>query len=673
VRGIDSIEAEMPVNSPQNSAYRADVDGLRAVAVLSVIVYHFDPKLLPSGFVGVDVFFVISGFVVTSALLRAETGSPFHDLMEFWRRRFLRILPALITMVIVSTVVFSVFFAPTPKVTYDATIRTGFASLFGIGNVYLVRLSADYFQSDQSINVFLHTWSLGVEEQFYLLYAVIFLLLSAFFKKMHARIVRIAVVGMLSLISVFLFFWGDEAQQTSTYYLLPTRFWELGIGCLIAFYRIQLAPSWIVRAVCHSAQIIGVGLLAAAMAMSQSEAAVFTWPIALAVTGATLLIAFGDGFRGIVIAVLASRPMTTIGLLSYSLYLWHWPVLTVYRHTVGLASPATIFTACASIAAISLASYYFVENPLRHARLEFRRGVLPTYGVSLILAFTVILALSRFPGAPFVGASQDWTDWRPGASFSYTDDGKITEQACSLHGGQMPRPRIPAECQSLAERKPGNSGTRLLAVGDSHSFALWGMLKYLSEVGGFDVAAFSHDGCSPFNSFYARTPSCRAYLQDLPDLIRREVSTGDVVLLSNFIPYREQPFKVAEADRFYAAISDAVRDTGARVVVEAPLPQFEKPAYLCLAEWFRTDFTGCVIRRSDFEIDRRPAMEWLAAHVAKSAGATTIFDSAEHVCNAAECQAVNGTHPILRDRNHLSRRAAAALGPYFLEFLREQR
>lgn len=164
--GSTSVPVEVSIGRVRDG-YRPDIDGLRALAIALVIVFHLFKPALPNGFVGVDVFFVISGYVVTSSLMRERSTTAIGELLGFWRRRIVRIYPALAVCVLVTLAATLLFVPPFPQESYDGTIRTGLSALFGLGNVYLFRSQQNYFTSDQSGNTYVHTWSLGVEEQFY--------------------------------------------------------------------------------------------------------------------------------------------------------------------------------------------------------------------------------------------------------------------------------------------------------------------------------------------------------------------------------------------------------------------------------------------------------------------------------------------------------------------------
>jgi peptidoglycan/LPS O-acetylase OafA/YrhL len=216
------------VNLSGKSGYRADIDGLRATAVIAVIINHLEKSLLPSGYLGVDIFFVISGFVITSSLMNHKSIDFKSFLAGFYVRRFKRILPALILFTIISSLLLCLV-NPNPGV----SLRTGIAALFGFSNVYLLSQDTNYFSSDADLNIFTHTWSLGVEEQFYLIFPVL-----VWFSGLTKNASRInafrfaAILSAFMLISWIAFKHLSSINPSAAFFLMPARFWELGSGSL---------------------------------------------------------------------------------------------------------------------------------------------------------------------------------------------------------------------------------------------------------------------------------------------------------------------------------------------------------------------------------------------------------------------------------------------------------
>lgn len=219
------------------SVYRPEIDGLRALAVIAVIVNHFNGAILPSGYLGVDIFFVISGFVITSSLAEQRSNNLRQFLLDFYIKRVKRLAPALIFFVVLTSILICLF-----DLNPDVSLKTGIASLFGLSNLYLFGIAADYFAVSTDLNVFAHTWSLGVEEQFYFLFPLLFWFCGfGRYAPSGARNL-LWVIGVLSFLSLIGFVYLYQANQPAAYFLMPTRLWEIGAGCLL-FVSLNRFPS----------------------------------------------------------------------------------------------------------------------------------------------------------------------------------------------------------------------------------------------------------------------------------------------------------------------------------------------------------------------------------------------------------------------------------------------
>ena len=226
----------MTTNIKENIAsikkgYRPEIDGLRAFAVLAVIINHFNKEILPGGYLGVDIFFVISGFVITSSIYKRPSKN-FKDFISgFYERRIKRLVPALLFFVLITGVVICLF---NPRPIFS--IRTGIASLFGVSNIYLFKQSTDYFAQTTELNIFTHTWSLGVEEQFYFIFPFV-VWLSGFGKKAKNGSRNLfLIVGALTVISLIRFIYLYPINQPAAYFLMPTRFWEMAVVVYVLFF-----------------------------------------------------------------------------------------------------------------------------------------------------------------------------------------------------------------------------------------------------------------------------------------------------------------------------------------------------------------------------------------------------------------------------------------------------
>jgi peptidoglycan/LPS O-acetylase OafA/YrhL len=371
--------------------FRPDIEGLRAIAVGLVLVFHAYGTPFSGGFVGVDVFFVISGFLITDILLREHSKTGRVSILGFYGRRARRILPAS-ALVVVATVIAAYYFLGF-LTGNEVAVAAKWTAVFA-ANIHFGFVGTDYFGSRLPPSPLLHMWSLGVEEQFYLVWPGLFLLLVLIVRGTHHR--RALAASLIAIIAAS-FAWSvfqTGAHPTWAYFSPFTRACELGLGALIAVLGPVINEKLKLRWAAEALASCGlVGIASSALLLNSSTSypgAVIAWPV----VSAALLIAAGcTDIRTFVERCLSLRPMQWFGARSYSLYLWHWPILTIaaqylVRHMSGWQTTGLLLL---TILASTL-SYRLVENPVRRARsLTARPGLSVAVGAGLI-AITVALA-----------------------------------------------------------------------------------------------------------------------------------------------------------------------------------------------------------------------------------------------------------------------------------------
>ena len=363
--------------------YRPEVDGLRAVAVIPVILFHASPTLLSGGFLGVDVFFVISGFLIT-ALLLEDMAAGTYTLARFYERRVRRILPALLVMVVVTVVLAWALMLPRG---FGNTARSAAAAAAFLSNVFFWQ-TTDYFDIDALAQP-LYCWSLAVEEQFYILFPV---LLALAWRRVSVRVLVLGLIG-LTLASLALADWGSAVHPKVNYYFTFSRFWELFLGSLGAFalrYRQMRA-----RPV-----LAGIGLAAVIVSMVLFRPATphpGPWTL-IPVLGTLMVLLWADADRGVG-RLLAMRPVVAVGKISYSLYLWHYPIFS-FAAAQGPVSDEVwnVVAQIAVVFAVSVASWRFVETPFRHRRAGQGPARALWIGAGAVAAVIALgQVLGRFP------------------------------------------------------------------------------------------------------------------------------------------------------------------------------------------------------------------------------------------------------------------------------------
>lgn len=339
--------------------YRPDIDGLRAISVLAVVLYHYGLGPFPGGFVGVDVFFVISGFLITS-IIYSDIQKGRFSLARYYERRFRRILPALVAVLITFLGLGYALLLPTDF--QNLGVQSAFAA-FGISNFFFWEHS-EYFDVASEQQPMLHTWSLGVEEQFYIVWPLMLVAILRLARS-GGRLASVITLALLILGSFSLSVYQVAAQPVSAFYLLPSRAWELALGAILVF-----APP-LAGAAAHVAPGVGLALIAYAVGFLNSDLP-FPGSNALFPCIGAALVIWPRSTKSITALPLHFPPMIWIGLISYSLYLWHWPVLVIYR-LMGIGKPlsTTELWSLAGLAfVLSIVSYIVVERPFRRGKAK---------------------------------------------------------------------------------------------------------------------------------------------------------------------------------------------------------------------------------------------------------------------------------------------------------------
>ncbi len=460
---------------PQSEpSYRPDIDGIRAIAVTSVVLFHAGIPPFRSGFVGVDIFFVISGYLIGGIIIRDVSRGKF-DFVKFYARRARRILPALF-LVVLFTCVAGWLLLDASEYRYVGATAT--SALLAVSNFSFWRFQ-DYFAPDARLKPLLMTWSLGVEEQFYFLFPFLII----FTARLAAKRI-IAVLAMVTLASFALSVSWSNAYPAAAFYLLPSRVWELGTGAILAAWEStkpgQFAAMMQSRWLRETLSWIGL-LLVVIGITAFDEFTRFPGTMALIpVIGAACLIATGGS--SINDRLLSSRPMVFIGLISYSWYLWHWPLMSYLRIVVPYEPPMWAFAiVTAGSLAVAIISWRFVEQPFRSMRL----AAAPTL-VRYAAALGVALAL------PVVVRESD------GLPARLPEAAKSVEAVATLgRGGKClalfeDAPNLSSECVSSS---PDQSSVALL--GDSHAGALADAFRELATQQNLGFRIFAKSSCRP--------------------------------------------------------------------------------------------------------------------------------------------------------------------------------
>ena len=454
-----------------SAGYRPDIDGLRAIAVTSVVFYHAHLAWLGGGFVGVDIFFVISGFLITS-IIRQELDAGRFSFARFYARRMRRILPALFAMIAASYVLAHLILSPVELRNLAGSIA---AATFGASNI-LFAFSEDYFADDAVYRPMLMTWSLGVEEQFYL---VLPLLLWAV--TIWRRAWRTALVLAVVVVSFGLGVWATQTRPAAAFYLLPFRAWELGVGCLAALWWPRLQLMVADRRLADGLSLLGAAMIGLAVVTFRSSMPFPGTAALLPVTGALLLIVTPAGIVNR--RLLSLRPLVFVGLLSYSWYLWHWPVMSFARISSSRPLDPSV-TTLLGLATLPLAylSWRFVEQPFRRPGTAIGRTLVQGTAASLLVVAPALVAIVM-GGWP--------ARFAPAVRTEEAAARTLAREPCLVRRGETPL-RV-ANCIP-----PVDDGvTKAALVGDSHAASLRTAFETIARDDGLVPAYWLRTGCPP--------------------------------------------------------------------------------------------------------------------------------------------------------------------------------
>ena len=663
---------------PRGRSFRPDIEGLRAVAVLLVVLSHAGVPLLAGGFVGVDVFFVISGFLITTLLLREAEQTGRISVPRFYARRAVRLLPAA-ALVLLVTLLGARLFLPMVRLgeyARDAVAAAGYAA-----NLRFAQVGTDYLSADQSPSPFQHFWSLAVEEQFYLVWPLLILAAAHLWRRRRSLA---AVLGVLVVVSFVLSVTETARSAPWAYFGPHTRAWELGAGALLALgvSRLDRLPR-LARAGLGWAGLAAIGLAA----VSYDDATAFPgWRAALPVAGTVAVLAAGGAGVG---PMLGLRPMQAIGRLSYGWYLWHWPVLLIGPAVLRVSGslPQKLVLVAGALV-LAWCSYRWVENPLRH-RAALRRSTRLGLGLGLGLSATVAAAavlLVLLPSSVPVGKRD--TDLRTALDRSAQPAETLSRAIAATHGRRkLPANLTPKLVDAHKDRPAvwGNGchadvpatvvpprcffgdpagATTVVLFGDSHAAHWFPAMDRIAKQHHWRLVALSKSSCPAVDvrlrhaSLKREYTECTAFHRSAMARIR-QLDPALVVLGSsfNYEPAHPEADRNAQWRAGWGRTFDALTGGGARVAAIEDTPYMGKPVPECLAE--QTDIGKCT--RSRAGALRGPAQRKAFLSYADSPRAT-IIRPLDWFCDAT-CPPVIGNLLVYRDSNHIATRYSAALAP----------
>lgn len=676
----------------QPPTYRPDIDGLRALAIISVVTYHAFPTLMPGGFVGVDIFFVISGFLISGILLQSlRTGT--FGFAKFYANRVRRLFPALL-LVLVACFVFGWFFLLPDEYANLGKHMVGAVSY--IEN-FMLRREIGYFDTRATLKPLMHLWSLGIEEQFYLTYPLFLWMMWRFRRHMFAAVLSVALLSFsLNVLQI-------HRDPEGVFFLPQTRCWELAIGCAIACWQLsrekqkqrekQSALStmrWLplfsqsksmpgsaalVRNICSA---LGMLLIVIALVGIHQNDSFPGWRALLPGCGAALLI-IGGPEAWINGKILAAKSAIFVGLISYPLYLWHWPILTFARILQGHEVSASVRLVGALLSvALAWVTFRFVESPIRFGR---RTWIKPAALVAISVGVAALGYAAYRDG--FIERFPKFVE----------DLGRLQEVAWS-----SPECRGIAGlaqidyCRTTSARPPD-----VLLIGDSHAAVLYDGMGPAYEERSLTMMNLGQSGCVPFYDTDTFSPdgherNCRQQVNRILEFAARAPSVRTIILSSRGPRYMSGAgFGEAEAgaapktttwsgavagtpqpEMYAQALIRTIlflTATGKRLILFIDWPELGFDPRSCLPRpvaLFSSRRSFCGVARDQVDARNRDYRQLLFGLQNEVAG-LKLFDPTPFLCDSSACYAMKDGHLLYSDDNHVSIAGAAYLSQKYFE------
>ncbi|SIR84383.1 Peptidoglycan/LPS O-acetylase OafA/YrhL, contains acyltransferase and SGNH-hydrolase domains [Pseudomonas sp. B10] len=655
-----SFTVSKKIHAPIHPKYRPDIDGLRAIAVLAVVGFHAFPSLIRGGFVGVDVFFVISGFLISSIIFGSLDRSSF-SFAEFYGRRVRRIFPALITVLLVTLLAgwFLLFVDEYAQLGKHTAAGAGF-----ISNLVLWGESG-YFDNSAETKPLLHLWSLGIEEQFYIVWPILLVAIHKLRLNALWGLVTVACISFaLNLI-------GVQTDQVATFYSPQTRFWELLVGAGLAYltmYRPDLSEASNGSVARHSKSLLGAALVMTAVLLANKEKAFPGWWATLPVIGAALLISAGP-HAWLNRVVLSNRLMVWIGLISFPLYLWHWPLLSFARIVQGGEPPLAMRVALvlASIV-LAWATYALIERRVRHMR-----SLAPALVATMIVLGVTGYIIFASGGAPERAIAVKSADLQPANHVA----GYRACTGTGLSDLDM--------CQ-----EPIGVNPNIALVGDSHADDKFPGIVASDKQRSWILLA--NNSCPPVLgvSVVGSQPDCSRRMEAIFDWLQQRESVRVVVLSffgGYFLPtkYAADHVKsglgpgfvkismdggegMSYADIFKAGLDNSItrlEESGKRVVLNVDTPELPWFPRDCL----RNPLMNCTLKQADV-LARQSELRLMLEALKTKHPQLEVYDPLGVFCTRDVCSISKEGILLYRDSHHLSERGSRIYAEDFLRILK---
>ncbi len=601
---------------------------------------------MPNGYLGVDIFFVISGFVITSSLSSRYYKSFKDYLLGFYVRRIKRIIPALIFFVLFMSLMICLF-NPEPQI----SLKTGLASLFGISNIFLFLESNNYFAESTELNVFTHTWSLGIEEQFYVFFPLLIWITGYLQKAKRSISKSIYALSFLSIISLIFFIFFKSTNEPASYYLLVSRFWEIASGSIL-FLLLQNKVSFLRHLYKCPPSLLTISIIAVFF-LPRDLSFVST----ILVVFLTLLLIICIQKNTFVYSLLVNKKVVHIGIISYSLYLWHWGILSLSRWTIGIywwTIPFQILL----IYFVSHFSYKFVEEPLRKINWSSNEILIILKGIlSLFISGSFILLLAKpLKRVFFLGKIEHKDLIVNTIKNKFHKEGEVNNLPYGKNCHFAEDTNFKNNIKFNECLLKNNSDTKkIYFVGNSHTDHLREM--HFKIYNNFDI---SIDGTSVSGCLFPHHEEqikCGNIQSKQEERIIEQIKKNDIVVIGNrYIKkgnYKNynwflNNYSLKKVELF----AQKILSKKGKVILITPTPEFELNVRQCISQWYRPiNSELCTLNEKDF----RNNFSIFYKNLDKLSNDIILYDPLKSICFNGECSMVDKYgKPIYRDVDHLT-------------------
>lgn len=643
-------------------SYRADIDGLRAFAVLSVLVFHALPTALPGGFIGVDVFFVISGFLISSIVFKEAEKKEF-SLAYFYERRMRRILPALVVVIVATLAGGLVVLGPVDLV---RLARSATASMAFVSNFYFAK-QLGYFAPSSEMQPLLHTWSLSVEEQFYVVAPMLLAALAGPWRRWRPHL-----IAFFFLLSLGAALYAVHAESMRAFFQPHLRAYEFLVGVSLAAAGRGVPRGWLREAL----GLLGLAMFGASLAILDGDTPFPGGWALLPSVAAGLLIVSSDAERPSVVGrLLSSFPLVSIGRISYSLYLWHWPILAFARYSTGGEPSLSVRLSCLALTLVlSVATYALVETPWRRRKIAPKRKSVFQSGLA---ATIVLIGVSEMMVAA-KGLPQRLSPEAAALARDIEAD-RSAPKMCGFRSNER------EQAEACVIGAPEARKRSFVVWGDSHAGALGAALDEEAAKVGQQGYFVGRAGCAPLlavETLAKEPPRCHAGVGAFRKALA-DPDVREVVLVARWAMYAEgsaagtrpRPFVKGDLQKNRAVFADyleqtveRIREQGKLVSVIGPVPELDvDPAMTVMNAAMRGRSPEVSMPRAIFD-ERQAGTNAALARIEKIEGVRVLYPQ-RTLCTQEVCHGSRDGRSLYIDDNHLGARGADLMRPLIRDVL----